>query len=240
MRVTLHGRLGTGVAIKDVALALIARIGIGGAAGHAVEYAGETVAALSMAERMTLCNMSIEAGSRVGMVAPDDTTFAYVDGRKMAPKGVLWERALAFWRGLPGDTDAAFDRIVALDVAAVAPHVTWGTTPEEAIPVTGRVPDPEAEADPARRARMRRSLAYMALVPGTALQDVAIDRVFIGSCTNGRLEDLRAAAAVAAGRRVARARHGCARLRRGAGGRGGRGAGPHFSRRGLRVAIGRI
>ncbi len=203
MRVTLRGRLGTGVAIKDVVLALIARIGVGGAAGHAVEYAGETVAALSMAERMTLCNMSIEAGSRVGMVAPDDTTFAYVEGRKMAPKGVLWERALEFWRGLPSDTDAVFDRAIMLNAAAVAPHVTWGTTPEEAAPVTGHVPDPEAEADPARRARMRRSLAYMDLVPGTALQDVAIDRVFIGSCTNGRLEDLRAAAAVAAGRRVA-------------------------------------
>ncbi len=203
MRVTLHGRLGRGVAVKDLVLALIARIGVGGAAGHALEYAGETIAALSMEARMTLCNMAIEAGSRVGMVAPDDTTFAYVEGRPMAPRGAAWQLALDAWRALPGDAAAVFEREVTLDAATVAPHVTWGTTPEEAAPVTGRVPDPDAEADPARRARMRRSLAYMDLAPGTALADVAIDRVFIGSCTNGRLEDLRAAAAVVAGRRVA-------------------------------------
>jgi 3-isopropylmalate/(R)-2-methylmalate dehydratase large subunit len=202
MRVRLAGRPGPGVVVKDMVLALIARIGVGGAAGYAVEYTGDAVTALSMEGRMTLCNMTIEAGARIGMVAPDDTTFAYIEGRAMAPRGALWERALDHWRTLPSDPEAVFDREVCLDVRGLAPHVTWGTTPEEAAPITGRVPDPEAEPDPARRARMRRSLAYMDLRPGTALQDVAIDRVFIGSCTNARLEDLRAAAAVLAGRRV--------------------------------------
>jgi 3-isopropylmalate/(R)-2-methylmalate dehydratase large subunit len=203
MRIRLHGSLGPRIAVKDVVLAMLARIGSSGAAGHAVEFTGETVAALSMEARMTLCNMTIEAGSRIGMVAPDDTTFAYIEGRRMAPRGALWQRALDAWRRLPSDEDAVFDREVTLDVDGLAPHVTWGTTPEEAAPITGRVPDPAAEPDPARRARMRRSLAYMDLAPGTALQDVAIDRVFVGSCTNGRLEDLRAAASVVAGRRVA-------------------------------------
>ena len=202
MRALLHGRPGPGVAVKDVVLALIRDIGIGGAAGHAVEFAGEAVRALSMEARMTLCNMTIEAGARIGMIAPDDTTFAYLEGRPMAPRGALWERALDHWRELPSDPGAVFDREVSLDVGTLAPHVTWGTTPEEAAPVTARIPDPAVEPDPARRARMQRSLAYMDLRPGTALQDVAIDRVFIGSCTNGRLEDLRAAAAVLAGRRI--------------------------------------
>ncbi len=202
MRVVLEGAPGRGVAVKDIVLALIARIGIGGASGHAVEFAGDTVRALPMDARMTLCNMTIEAGARIGMIAPDDTTFAYLAGRPMAPRGAMWERALQYWQTLPSDAEATFDREVRLDAATLAPHVTWGTTPEEAAPVTGRVPDPAGEPDPARRARMQRSLAYMDLRPGTALQDIAIDRVFIGSCTNARLDDLRAAAAVVAGRRV--------------------------------------
>ena len=202
MRVLLHGRPGPGVAVKDLVLALIGRIGVGGGVGHAVEFAGAAVAAMSMDARMTLCNMTIEAGARIGMIAPDDTTFAYLEGRPMAPRGALWERALDHWRGLPSDPGAVFDREVSLDAGTLAPYVTWGTTPEEAAPVTAHIPDPAAEPDPDRRARMRRSLAYMDLRPGTALQDVAIDRVFIGSCTNGRLEDLRAAAAVVAGRHV--------------------------------------
>ena len=202
MRVLLQGRPGPGVAVKDLVLALIGRIGVGGGVGHAVEFAGAAVAAMSMDARMTLCNMTIEAGARIGMIAPDDTTFAYLEGRPMAPRGAAWERALDHWRGLPSDAGAVFDREVSLDASTLAPYVTWGTTPEEASPVTARIPDPAAEPDPDRRARMRRSLAYMDLRPGTALQDVAIDRVFIGSCTNGRLEDLRAAAAVVAGRRV--------------------------------------
>ena len=203
MRVSLDGALRDGLAIKDVILALIAAIGTGGGKGHAIEYAGSTVASLSMEARMTLCNMSIEAGSRVGIVAPDDVTFAYLEGRPLAPRGAAWERALDQWRELPSDPDAAFDREVRLDVSALAPHVSWGTTPEEAAPIDGRIPDPAAEADPARRARMARSLAYMGLQPNTRLEDVAIDRVFIGSCTNGRIEDLRSAAALVGGRRVA-------------------------------------
>ena len=203
MRVSLDGHLSEGLAIKDVVLALIAAIGTGGGKGHAIEYAGSTVAALSMEARMTLCNMSIEAGSRVGMVAPDDATFAYLEGRPLAPRGAAWERALDHWRGLPSDRDAVFDREVRLDVSGLAPHVSWGTTPEEAAPIDGRIPDPAAEPDPARRARMARSLAYMGLQPNTRLEDVAIDRVFIGSCTNGRIEDLRSAATLIGGRRVA-------------------------------------
>ncbi len=202
MRVLLQGRPGPGVAVKDLVLALIGRIGVGGGVGHAVEFAGAAVAAMSMDARMTLCNMTIEAGARIGMIAPDDTTFAYLEGRPMAPRGAAWERALDHWRGLRSDSGAVFDREVSLDTSTLAPYVTWGTTPEEASPVTAHIPDPAAEPDPDRRARMRRSLAYMDLRPGMALQDVAIDRVFIGSCTNGRLEDLRAAAAVLAGRRV--------------------------------------
>jgi 3-isopropylmalate/(R)-2-methylmalate dehydratase large subunit len=203
MRVNLEGRPSPGVAVKDVILALIARIGIGGGIGHAIEYAGSTIAALSMEARMTLCNMSIEAGSRVGMVAPDETTFAYLKGRPLAPAGELWERAVAYWRTLGSDPDAVFDREVTIDVSALAPQVSWGTSPEETAPVDGRVPDPERETDPARRDRMRRSLDYMALTPGTPFAEIAIDKVFIGSCTNGRIEDLRLAAAVVAGRKVA-------------------------------------
>ena len=198
-----RGRLPFGLSVKDVVLALIARIGSAGGAGHAIEFAGPAIDALSMEARMTLCNMSIEAGSRVGMIAPDDRTFAYLEGRPMAPRGAAWQAALDVWRGLRSDEGAIFDYETTFDVSGLAPQVSWGTSPEESAPITGRVPDPDAEPDPARRLRMWRSLDYMGLQPNTAFADIAIDRVFIGSCTNGRIEDLRAAAAVIAGRRIA-------------------------------------
>lgn len=203
MRVLLNGRLPEGVAVKDIILALIARIGTHGGAGYAIEYAGPAIASLSMEARMTLCNMSIETGSRVGMVAPDETTIAYVKGRPLTPAGKQWNAAAAYWRSLPSDPDAQFDHEVALDVASLSPHVSWGTNPGETAPISGHVPDPAAEADPDRRAKMARSLAYMGLTPGLPLTGITIDRVFIGSCTNGRIEDLRRAADVIAGRRVA-------------------------------------
>ena len=203
MRVTVTGRLAPGVTVKDVILSLIAQIGVGGAVGHAIEYAGPAVTAMTMEERMTLCNMSIEAGARVGMIAPDDVTLAWIDGRPLAPLAADRDAALADWAGLRSDPDAVFDREVTVDAAALAPHVSWGTTPEESAPVTASVPDPATVADPVRRARMERSLAYMGLTPGMALSDIAIDRVFIGSCTNGRLEDIRRAARVVKGRKVA-------------------------------------
>jgi 3-isopropylmalate/(R)-2-methylmalate dehydratase large subunit len=203
MRVWLEGSLGPGVAVKDVILALIAKIGTGGGFGHAIEYAGPAIATLSMEARMTLCNMTIEAGSRVGMVAPDETTIAYVRGKPLAPTGALWDKAVAEWRALRSDDDAVFDREVTLDVSQIAPHVSWGTTPEETMPVTGQVPDPAAEPDQSRRARLQKSLDYMGLAPNTPLQDISIDKVFIGSCTNGRIEDLRRAASVVKGRKVA-------------------------------------
>jgi 3-isopropylmalate/(R)-2-methylmalate dehydratase large subunit len=201
MRITVDGRLGAGVSAKDVILAIIAHISAAGGVGHALEYAGAVFRAMSLAERMTVCNMSIEAGARCGMVAPDDTTYAYVQGRPFAPAGEAWERALAYWKTLPSDVDATFDREVRLDGAAIAPTVTWGTSPQDALPITGRVPDPAA-VDPARRASLERALAYMGLTGGMPLTEVTVDRVFIGSCTNSRLEDLRAAAAVAKGRRA--------------------------------------
>ena len=200
LRVTVDGVLPAGVAAKDVILAIIAKIGIGGAQGFTIEYAGSTIRALDMEGRMTLCNMSIEAGGRAGMVAPDDTTFAYVHGRPFAPKGDLWDRALADWRTLPSDPGAAFDKEVSLDAGALAPMLTWGTNPEEALPVTAVVPDPATMADPDRRAHAESALRYMDLRPGTPLDGVRIDRAFIGSCTNGRITDLRAAAAIARGR----------------------------------------
>ena len=202
MRITVDGRLAAGVGAKDVILAIIATIGAGGGVGHALEYAGSTFRAMSMAERMTVCNMSIEAGARCGMVAPDDTTYAYLEGRPFAPKGDLWAKALAWWKTLPSDADAAFDREVALDAATIAPTVTWGTNVEDALPITGRVPDPAREGERARRESMERALAYMGLTANAPLTDVRVDRVFIGSCTNSRIEDLRAAAAVAKGRRA--------------------------------------
>jgi 3-isopropylmalate/(R)-2-methylmalate dehydratase large subunit len=202
MRVTLNGAITPGVYAKDVVLALIAKIGTAGATGHAVEYAGSTVRALSMEGRLTLCNMSIEAGARSGMIAPDETTFSYLAGRAFAPKGKDWDRALAFWRSLPSDDDASFDREVSLDVAALAPMVTWGTNPEEAVSITASVPDPDSAADPDKRSHARQALAYMRLSPGIPLESIAIDRVFIGTCTNGRIEDMRAAASVLKGRKA--------------------------------------
>ena len=197
MRIVIDGALGFGVHAKDVILALIAKIGVDGATGCAIEYAGSTIAALSMAGRMTICNMSIEAGGRVGLIAPDDKTFAWMEGRPYAPTGKAWERALDGWRALANDTGAKFDREVTLDAAAIAPTATWGINPAQAAPVTGTVPNPAEEKDAKKRAELEIALEYMALRPGTALQDIKLDRVFIGSCTNARIEDLRAAAEVA-------------------------------------------
>jgi 3-isopropylmalate/(R)-2-methylmalate dehydratase large subunit len=202
MRITFSGARAPGVTAKDMILAAIGQIGVGGGAGHVVEYAGEAIRALSMENRMTVCNMSIEGGARAGMVAPDETTFAYVEGRPGAPKGADWERALESWAVLRSDEGAAFDREVEVDVAAIVPQVTWGTNPGMVVPVTGRVPDPADIADPDDRASVERALVYMALEPGTPIADIRIDRVFVGSCTNSRIEDLRAAAGVVAGRRV--------------------------------------
>ncbi len=203
MAVEVNGELHTGVTAKDVTLAIIARIGVSGGVGHVIEYRGDAIRALSMEGRMTLCNMSIEGGARAGLVAPDDTTFAYVEGRNFAPKGKDWERALDAWRALPSDDDATFDATVTFDAAAIEPTVTWGTTPAQSVPVTGRVPDPASAATPQARELAERALAYMDLKPGIAIQDIPIDRVFIGSCTNSRIEDLRAAAATVRGRKVA-------------------------------------
>ncbi len=202
MRISVDGVLAPGVTAKDVVLTIIATIGAAGGTGHAFEYAGSTIRAMSMAERMTVCNMSIEAGARAGMVAPDETTYAYLEGRPAAPKGEAWRHALASWKTLPTDAGAVFDGEVAIAAAAIAPTVTWGTSPQDALPITGAVPDPARVADPARRASMERALAYMALTPDTPLTEIRVDRVFIGSCTNSRIEDLRAAAAVAKGRRA--------------------------------------
>jgi 3-isopropylmalate/(R)-2-methylmalate dehydratase large subunit len=200
MRVTVTGKTVAGVGAKDIALCIIGRIGTDGAQGHAIEYAGSTIAALSMEGRMTLCNMSIEAGGRCGMVAPDSVTFAYLKGRPFAPQGAAFDRAVEDWSTLRSDPGARFDREVTLDGAAVAPIVTWGTTPEDALPINGNVPDPARERDPVRAQHVRDALDYMGIPPGRKLTDIAIDRVFIGSCTNARIEDLRAAAAVLAGR----------------------------------------
>ena len=202
MRITFDGTRAPGVTAKDMILAAIGRIGVGGGAGHVIEYAGDAIRALSMESRMTVCNMSIEGGARAGMVAPDDTTFAYVEGRPGAPKGAAWEQALERWRALRSDDDSTFDREVEVDVAAIVPQVTWGTNPSMVVPVTGRVPDPADIADPDDRSSVERALAYMGLEPGTSIADIRIDRVFVGSCTNSRIEDLRAAAGVVAGRRV--------------------------------------
>jgi 3-isopropylmalate/(R)-2-methylmalate dehydratase large subunit len=202
MRVTVDGVLGPGVHAKDVILAIIAKIGAAGGTGHVIEYAGSTIRGLSIEGRLTVCNMSIEAGARAGMVAPDDTTFAYLQGRPYAPKGADWEQALAIWRGLPSDPDARFDREAHLDAADIAPMVTWGTSPEAAAPVTGEVPDPATAPDAAGREAMQQALDYMGLKPGSPLSEIAVDRVFIGSCTNSRIEDLRAASKVADDRRA--------------------------------------
>ncbi len=203
MRIRVEGELPLGVTAKDVILAIIGKIGTAGGTGHVIEYAGEVVRGLSMEGRMTVCNMSIEAGARAGLVAPDDKTYAYLAGRPMAPKGALWEQAVAYWRTLPSDEGARYDREVVLDASEIEPLVTWGTSPQDVAPISGRVPDPAAETDPQRRAAMERALAYMGLEPGTPIAEIRIDTVFIGSCTNGRIEDLRAVAKIVEGRRVA-------------------------------------
>ena len=203
MLIEVNGRLGAGVSPKDVVLAIIGKIGTAGGTGHVFEYAGSTFRDMSMEGRMTVCNMSIEAGARAGLVAPDETTIAYLWGRPFAPKGAAWEHAVAYWRSLPSDPGARYSKEAHLDAADIAPHVTWGTSPQDVSPITGRVPDPAQVDDPLKRAAMQRSLEYMALSPNTLLTDLPVQRVFIGSCTNSRIEDLRAAAAIARGRRVA-------------------------------------
>ncbi len=195
MAVTVDGDLPLGITAKDVALGIIARIGVSGGQGHVIEYRGSTIRGLTMEGRMTVCNMTIEGGARAGLVAPDEKTFGYLEGRPFAPRGASWERALDFWRSLPSDPDAPFNRDVRIAARELEPYVTWGTNPAQSVPVTGRVPEPASEAD-------ERALAYMALEPGTPIQDIPIDRVFIGSCTNARLEDLRLAAGVVRGKRV--------------------------------------
>lgn len=203
MRVTVDGRLGQGITAKDVMLALIARIGAAGAGGHAIEYAGQVVRDMSIEARLTMCNLSIEAAARLGMVAPDETTFRYVAGRHYAPTDQEWDLAMAQWRALPTDDGATFDREVELDGGAIAPMVTWGTSPEDAVPITGRIPDPASFASADKRKAAAKSLEYMDLAPGTELDGLLIDRVFIGSCTNSRIEDLRAAAAILKDRKAA-------------------------------------
>lgn len=202
MRITVEGELPPGVFAKDMALSIIATIGADGAAGHAIEYAGSAVRALTMEGRLTLCNLSIEAGGRCGMIAPDETTFTYLKGRPYAPAGPMFDQAVEAWTALVGDEDAAFDREIVLDAGEIAPIVTWGISPEDAAPITASTPDPDRMSDPARAAHVREALDYMGIRPGQPLTEIAVDRVFIGSCTNSRIEDLRAAAAVLAGRRA--------------------------------------
>ncbi|MBZ8132818.1 3-isopropylmalate dehydratase large subunit [Afifella sp. IM 167] len=203
MRVTVDGKLPDGVTAKDIILAIIGEIGTAGGTGHVIEYAGEAIRALSMEGRMTVCNMSIEAGARAGMIAPDETTYAYIADRPRAPTGTAWDMAKAYWESLPSDEGAHFDREVRLDAASLPPIVTWGSSPEDVISVLGAVPNPDDIADENKRASKWRALKYMGLTPGTKITDITLDRVFIGSCTNGRIEDLREAAKVAEGRKVA-------------------------------------
>ena len=202
MGVTVDGELQPGVTAKDVILAIIGKIGAGGGIGHIIEYRGSTIRTLSMEGRMTVCNMSIEAGAKAGMIAPDEVTFAYLEGRAHAPKGALWERAMDDWKSLPTEDGAVFDREVFLDGAAIRPHVSWGTNPGQVVPIDGIVPHPETIDDPGDREVATRALRYMGLEPGTPMRDIAVDTVFIGSCTNSRIEDLRLAATVVAGRKV--------------------------------------
>jgi 3-isopropylmalate/(R)-2-methylmalate dehydratase large subunit len=203
MRVTVDGLLAAGVTAKDVVLAIIGRIGTAGGTGSALEFGGSTIRAMSMEGRMTICNMAIEAGARAGMVAVDDTTIEYVKGRPFAPKGVEWDAAAAYWRTLKSDPDARFDREVKLDAREIKPHVTWGTSPEMVISVDESVPDPDKEKDSSKREGMERALVYMGLKPRTRITDIKLDKIFIGSCTNSRIEDLRSAASIVKGRRVA-------------------------------------
>jgi 3-isopropylmalate/(R)-2-methylmalate dehydratase large subunit len=203
MRVTVDGVLPVGCTAKDIVLAIIGKIGTAGGTGHVIEFAGEAIRALDMAGRMTVCNMSIEAGARAGMVAPDQTTFDYVKGRPFAPKGEAYDRAVAWWKTLPSDPDAVFDKEVRLDAAQIIPQVTWGTSPEDVLPIDGVIPNPADYADEGRRVQVQRMVEYMGLTPGQRLQDLKVDVVFIGSCTNSRIEDIRIAAAIAKGRKVA-------------------------------------
>jgi 3-isopropylmalate/(R)-2-methylmalate dehydratase large subunit len=202
MGMTVDGELQPGVTAKDVILAIIGKIGTGGGIGHIIEYRGSTIRTLSMEGRMTVCNMSIEAGAKAGMIAPDEVTFAYLEGRAHAPKGALWERAMDDWKSLPTEDGAVFDREVFLDGATIRPHVSWGTNPGQVVPIDGIVPHPETIDDPGDREVATRALRYMGLEPGTPMRDIAVDTVFIGSCTNSRIEDLRLAATVVAGRKV--------------------------------------
>jgi 3-isopropylmalate/(R)-2-methylmalate dehydratase large subunit len=201
-RVQIEGRLGPSVGAKDIILALIARIGIGGGTGHVIEYTGEAIRALSMEERMTVCNMSIEAGARAGLIAPDETTFAYLKGRKFAPQGAAWDEAATAWRQLPSDEGATYDRTIVIDGDALEPMVTYGTNPGMGVPVTGRIPG-LSDVELGAREDLERALAYMGLEPGASIAGQKLDVVFIGSCTNGRIEDMRAAASVLRGRHVA-------------------------------------
>jgi 3-isopropylmalate/(R)-2-methylmalate dehydratase large subunit len=203
MQVLVEGKLGPGVTAKDITLAVIGKIGSGGGTGYAIEYAGEAIRSLSMEGRMTLCNMAIEAGARTGLVAVDEKTIAYLEGRPFAPKGDLWDKAVAHWRTLKSDDDAIFDKAVTLRAEDIQPQVTWGTNPQMVVPVDGKVPDPAQEQDPVQREWIERALKYMALEPNTAIKDIQLDKIFIGSCTNSRIEDLRAAARIVKGKRVA-------------------------------------
>ncbi len=204
MLIRVDGTLPLGVTAKDIVLAIIGKIGTAGGTGYVMEYAGEAIRGLSMEGRMTVCNMSIEAGARAGLIAPDETTFAYLKGCPQAPQGTEWDKAVAYWKTLPSDTGARYDREVVLNAADIVPQVTWGTSPEQVLPVTGSVPDPDMEKDEAKKKSIERALDYMGLRAGTKLTDVPIDKVFIGSCTNGRIEDLREAAKLAQGKHVAK------------------------------------
>ncbi|MEF2072115.1 3-isopropylmalate dehydratase large subunit [Consotaella aegiceratis] len=203
MLVQVDGRLPEGVTAKDIILAIIGEIGTAGGTGHVIEYAGEAIRSLSMEGRMTICNMSIEGGARAGLIAPDETTFEYIKGRPRAPQGKAWDMALAYWKTLRSDEGAHYDKVVRLEAASLPPIVSWGSSPEDVVSVTGTVPDPEAIEDENKRASKRRALDYMGLTPGTRMTDIEIDRVFIGSCTNGRIEDLRAVAKIVDGRKIA-------------------------------------
>jgi 3-isopropylmalate/(R)-2-methylmalate dehydratase large subunit len=203
MEVRVTGSLGFSISAKDVALAIVGALGTAGGTGSVIEYTGAVIEVLSIEGRMTVCNMAIEAGARAGLVAPDAKTFDYLKGRARAPRAEAWDRAVAYWKTLPTDAGAIYDRVVTIDGSAIAPLVTWGTSPEDVVAITGSVPSPDSFADAGKRAAAAKSLDYMGLVPGTRLEDVIVENIFIGSCTNSRIEDLRAAAAVAKGRRVA-------------------------------------
>jgi 3-isopropylmalate/(R)-2-methylmalate dehydratase large subunit len=202
MRINVEGKLGAGITGKDIILAIIGKIGTAGAVGYVMEYAGSAIRDLSMEGRLTLCNMSIEAGGRAGMVAPDETTFAYLKGKPFAPQGELWDKAMAYWKSIPTDAGATFDKEVLLKAEDIAPMVTWGTSPEDTLSITARIPDPASASDATKQDNMKRALEYMDLKPGTPIDQIKVDRVFIGSCTNSRIEDLRAAAAIAKGRKA--------------------------------------